>query len=71
MTTIDFDLGVSCGIRDFRSKDGIYALIKSSERYPDLEDPQQMYVKVHPSGFPLILCTRFSYKEFLRRPSMF
>ena len=34
-------LGVSCGIPDFRSKDGIYASLKANGAY-DLDDPQQM-----------------------------
>ena len=33
--------GVSCGIPDFRSKDGIYASLKANGAY-DLDDPQQM-----------------------------
>jgi len=33
--------GVSCGIPDFRSKDGIYATLKANGAY-DLDDPQQM-----------------------------
>jgi NAD-dependent SIR2 family protein deacetylase len=35
--------GVSCGIPDFRSRDGLYASLKDKEEY-DLDDPQQMYV---------------------------
>ena len=34
-------LGVSCGIPDFRSRDGLYALIKTRGDF-DLDDPQQM-----------------------------
>lgn len=34
-------LGVSCGIPDFRSKDGLYAGLKERTEY-DLDDPQQM-----------------------------
>ncbi|PVG04683.1 SIR2-domain-containing protein [Serendipita vermifera] len=48
-------ISVSCGIPDFRSPDGIYAKIKASGQYDDLEDPQQM----------------FSLREFIHRPSMF
>jgi hypothetical protein len=36
--------GVSCGVPDFRSSDGIYARIKASGQYEDLDDPQEMYV---------------------------
>jgi NAD-dependent SIR2 family protein deacetylase len=34
--------GVSSGVPDFRSPDGIYAKIKASGQYEDLDDPQQM-----------------------------
>ena len=34
-------MSVSCGIPDFRSRDGIYA--KLSVEYPDLPDPQAMF----------------------------
>jgi NAD-dependent histone deacetylase SIR2 len=34
-------LGVSCGIPDFRSRDGLYASLKERGEY-DLDDPQQM-----------------------------
>jgi NAD+-dependent protein deacetylase SIR2 len=33
--------GVSCGIPDFRSRDGLYATLKDRAEY-DLDDPQQM-----------------------------
>ena len=33
--------GVSCGIPDFRSRNGIYALLQQRPEY-DLDDPQQM-----------------------------
>lgn len=36
-------LGVSCGIPDFRSKNGLYAQLQEKGEY-DLDDPQQMYV---------------------------
>ena len=36
--------GVSCGIPDFRSRDGLYASLKDRNEY-DLDDPQQMYVE--------------------------
>jgi NAD-dependent SIR2 family protein deacetylase len=35
--------GVSCGIPDFRSQNGIYASLKEKGEY-ELDDPQQMYV---------------------------
>jgi NAD-dependent SIR2 family protein deacetylase len=35
--------GVSCGIPDFRSRDGLYAQLKQRGDY-DLDDPQQMSV---------------------------
>jgi hypothetical protein len=34
--------GVSCGIPDFRSRDGVYATLKDGDY--QLDDPQQMYV---------------------------
>ena len=37
-----FFIGVSCGIPDFRSRDGLYASLKNQGEY-DLDDPQQMY----------------------------
>ena len=36
-----FQVSVSCGIPDFRSRDGIYS--KLSVEYPDLPDPQAMF----------------------------
>ena len=36
-----FQVSVSCGIPDFRSRDGVYA--KLSVEYPDLPDPQAMF----------------------------
>ena len=41
--------GVSCGIPDFRSENGLYASLKEKNEY-DLDDPQQMWVAF------LILC---------------
>jgi len=35
-------ISVSCGIPDFRSKNGIYAEIRENYEY-DLDDPQQMF----------------------------
>lgn len=37
--------GVSCGIPDFRSRNGLYASLKEKGEY-DLDDPQQMYVNL-------------------------
>ena len=34
-------LGVSCGIPDFRSRDGLYASLKEKGDF-ELDDPQQM-----------------------------
>ncbi|KAI0251396.1 DHS-like NAD/FAD-binding domain-containing protein, partial [Lactifluus subvellereus] len=46
-------ISVSCGIPDFRSRDGLYATLKDRGEY-DLDDPQQMfdisYFKENPSG---------------------
>ncbi|KAG6333569.1 hypothetical protein ID866_5518 [Astraeus odoratus] len=46
-------ISVSCGIPDFRSRNGLYASLKESGQY-DLDDPQQMfdihYFKEHPAG---------------------
>ncbi|PFH51016.1 hypothetical protein AMATHDRAFT_143556 [Amanita thiersii Skay4041] len=46
-------ISVSCGIPDFRSKDGLYATLKANGAY-DLDDPQQMfdisYFRENPSG---------------------
>ena len=38
---IVLQVSVSCGIPDFRSRDGVYA--KLSVEYPDLPDPQAMF----------------------------
>lgn len=38
-------LGVSCGIPDFRSRDGLYASLKNKGEY-ELDDPQQMSAPV-------------------------
>jgi len=46
----EFRLGVSSGVPDFRSPDGIYAKIKASGQYEDLDDPQQMYAAVTSAG---------------------
>lgn len=36
-----FQVSVSCGIPDFRSRDGIYARLAID--FPDLPDPQAMF----------------------------
>ncbi|KAF8736062.1 hypothetical protein AX14_000936 [Amanita brunnescens Koide BX004] len=67
-------ISVSCGIPDFRSKDGIYASLKANGAY-DLDDPQQMFdisyfrenpfvfysfaSKIYPSNFVPSPCHRF------------
>ncbi|KAF8159820.1 DHS-like NAD/FAD-binding domain-containing protein [Crassisporium funariophilum] len=47
-------ISVSCGIPDFRSRDGLYASLKNKGEY-DLSDPQQMfdiqYFRENPSVF--------------------
>ena len=46
-------VSVSCGIPDFRSRDGVYARL--AQEYPDLPDPQAMfdiqYFKRNPKPF--------------------
>ncbi|KAF5383542.1 hypothetical protein D9615_003745 [Tricholomella constricta] len=46
-------ISVSCGIPDFRSRDGLYASLKDRGQY-DLDDPQQMfdinYFRENPAG---------------------
>jgi len=41
ITCLTASVGVSCGIPDFRSRDGLYASLKNKGEY-DLDDPQQM-----------------------------
>ncbi|KAJ7760539.1 DHS-like NAD/FAD-binding domain-containing protein [Mycena metata] len=52
-------ISVSCGIPDFRSRDGLYASLKLQGDY-DLDDPQQMfdinYFRENPAG--KFLCNR-------------
>ncbi|KAH9840078.1 SIR2-domain-containing protein [Rhodofomes roseus] len=47
-------ISVSCGIPDFRSRNGLYASLQESGEY-DLDDPQQMfdinYFREKPTGF--------------------
>jgi len=67
-------ISVSCGIPDFRSRDGLYASLKDRGDY-DLDDPQQMFdinyfkenpavfysfaSKIYPSNFIPSPCHRF------------
>ncbi|KAF8637529.1 hypothetical protein AX17_002772 [Amanita inopinata Kibby_2008] len=67
-------ISVSCGIPDFRSKDGLYAALKENGAY-DLDDPQQMFdisyfrenplvfysfaSQIYPSNFTPSPCHRF------------
>ncbi|EDO31684.1 predicted protein, partial [Nematostella vectensis] len=69
-------VSVSCGIPDFRSRDGIYA--KLSVEYPDLPDPQAMFdityfnqnpkpffkfaKEIYPGQFKPSLCHRFIHQ---------
>ncbi|EKM82003.1 hypothetical protein AGABI1DRAFT_126352 [Agaricus bisporus var. burnettii JB137-S8] len=52
-------ISVSCGIPDFRSRDGLYASIKARGEY-ELDDPQQMfdiqYFKDDPAALGLSQC---------------
>ncbi|KAF8552715.1 DHS-like NAD/FAD-binding domain-containing protein [Imleria badia] len=51
-------ISVSCGIPDFRSRNGLYATLKEKGQY-DLDDPQQMfdihYFKENPRGEIVVL----------------
>ncbi|KAJ7836947.1 DHS-like NAD/FAD-binding domain-containing protein [Mycena leptocephala] len=49
-------VSVSCGIPDFRSRDGLYASLKQRSEY-DLDDPQQ--IQIYPSNFVPSPCHRF------------
>ncbi|KAF9482627.1 DHS-like NAD/FAD-binding domain-containing protein [Pholiota conissans] len=62
-------ISVSCGIPDFRSRDGLYASLKNKGEY-DLDDPQQMFdihyfkenpsaSQIYPSNFVPSPCHRF------------
>ncbi|KAJ6591597.1 SIR2-domain-containing protein [Mycena vulgaris] len=62
-------ISVSCGIPDFRSRDGLYASLKQRGDY-DLDDPQQMFdinyfrenpagSQIYPSNFVPSPCHRF------------
>ncbi|KDQ50714.1 hypothetical protein JAAARDRAFT_41808 [Jaapia argillacea MUCL 33604] len=67
-------ISVSCGIPDFRSRDGLYATLKQSGEY-DLDEPTQMFdihyfrenpsvfysfaSQIYPSNFTPSLCHRF------------
>lgn len=62
--------GVSCGIPDFRSRDGLYASLKDRGEY-DLDDPQQMYVENLPLGLPSsnVWFRRFDISYFRENPA--
>ncbi|OBZ74072.1 NAD-dependent protein deacetylase hst1 [Grifola frondosa] len=54
-------ISVSCGIPDFRSRNGLYATLQETGEY-DLDDPQQMfdihYFRENPSGtlYVFVMC---------------
>ena len=62
--------GVSCGIPDFRSRTGLYAMLQEKGEY-DLDDPQQMYVEsTHcDSRVHLTQTYRFDIDYFKENPS--
>ncbi|EIN09435.1 SIR2-domain-containing protein [Punctularia strigosozonata HHB-11173 SS5] len=49
-------ISVSCGIPDFRSENGLYAMLKQRGEY-DLDDPQQ--IQIYPSNFTPSPCHHF------------
>ncbi|KAH8111052.1 SIR2-domain-containing protein [Phellopilus nigrolimitatus] len=49
-------ISVSCGIPDFRSRNGLYSQLFCSAQY-ELDDPQQ--IKIYPSNFAPSPCHRF------------
>jgi hypothetical protein len=69
---ISFFTGVSCGIPDFRSHDGLYASLKDRGEY-DLDDPQQMYGNVRLDILLLLISFsfhgRFDINYFRENPS--
>lgn len=62
-----FQVSVSCGIPDFRSRDGIYARLAVD--FPDLPDPQAMfdieYFRKDPRPFFKFAKVRFSSSSCL------
>ena len=68
-------IGTSCGIPDFRSRDGLYSQLQRCGLY-DLDDPQQMYVsntlfskkKNELVDTNLILYLRFDMNYFEENP---
>lgn len=72
-------VSVSCGIPDFRSRDGIYARL--AVEFPDLPDPQAMFDinyfsrdprpffkfarDIYPGKFKPSPCHRYEHKQFL------
>ena len=66
-----FLIGVSCGIPDFRSRDGLYASLKNQGEY-DLDDPQQMYETFRSKpNKPVLIADdrRFDIRYFKENPS--
>lgn len=55
-------ISVSCGIPDFRSKDGIYAILQSEGQY-ELDDPQDMFDKTFFLSNPSMFYS-FAHKIF-------
>lgn len=55
-------ISVSCGIPDFRSKDGIYATLQSEGKY-ELDDPQDMFDKQYFLSNPAVFYS-FAHKIF-------
>ncbi|CDR99371.1 related to HST1-silencing protein [Sporisorium scitamineum] len=55
-------ISVSCGIPDFRSKDGIYATLQSEGKY-ELDDPQDMFGKQYFLSNPAMFYS-FAHKIF-------
>ncbi len=55
-------ISVSCGIPDFRSKDGIYATLQSEGKY-ELDDPQDMFDKQYFLSNPSMFYS-FAHKIF-------
>ncbi|KAF8892118.1 SIR2-domain-containing protein [Infundibulicybe gibba] len=64
-------ISVSCGIPDFRSRDGLYASLKNGGRF-DLDDPQQMfdiyYFKENPSDFFSSFASQIYPSNFVPSP---
>ncbi|KAJ2911871.1 hypothetical protein MD484_g8544, partial [Candolleomyces efflorescens] len=63
-------ISVSCGIPDFRSRDGLYAKLKERGEY-DLDDPQQMLARflVPSFEYPTDFILRFDINYFRENPA--